>query len=69
MRTTGMMGEVVGMAARVCKDHGCQPRGVYESHLDDLKALMAKGVGTGKPQPPQNYNRGALIPGTPADKK
>ena len=28
---------------------------------------MAKGVGTGKPQPPQNYNRGALIPGTPAD--
>ena len=65
MRTTGMMGEVVGMAARVCKDHGCRPRGVYESHLGDLKALMAKGVGTGKPQPPQNYNRGALIPGVP----
>ena len=69
MRTTGMMGEVVGMAARVCKDHGCLPRGVYESHLDDLKALMAKGVGTGKPQPPQNYNRGSLIPGTPPPKK
>ena len=69
MRTTGMMGEVVGMAARVCKDHACLPRGVYESHLDDLKALMAKGVGTGKPQPPQNYNRGSLIPGTPPPKK
>ena len=65
MRTTGMMGEVVGMAARVCKDHACLPRGVYESHLDDLKALMKKGVGTGKPQPPQTYNRGALIPGIP----
>ena len=69
MRTTGMMGEVVGMAARVCKDHVCLPRGVYESHLDELKALMAKGVGTGKPQPPQNYNRGALIPGTPASRQ
>ena len=65
MRTTGMMGEVVGMAARVCKDHGCLPRGVYKEHLDDLKALMTKGVGTGKPQPPQDYNRGALIPGVP----
>jgi len=31
--------------------------------------LMAKGVGTGKPQPPQNYNRGSLIPGTPPPKK
>ena len=69
MRTTGMMGEVVGMAARVCRDHGCLPRGVYESHLDDLKSLMAKGVGTGKPQPPQNYNRGSHIPGTPPKKK
>ena len=68
MRTTGMMGEVVGMAARVCKDRGCLPRGVYKDYLDDLKALMAKGVGTGKPQPPQNYNCGSLIPGTPADK-
>lgn len=65
MRTTGMMGEVVGMAARVCRTHDCLPRGVYASHLDDLKALMKKGVGTGVPQPPQNYNRGALIFGTP----
>ena len=66
MRTTGMMGEVVGMAARVCKDHGCLPRGVYESHLGELKALMEKGVGTGRPQPPQNYNKGALIHGAPS---
>ncbi len=65
MRTTGMMGEVVGMAARVCKDHGCLPRGVYANHLDELKAFMKKGVGTGKPQPPQNYNLGSFIPGMP----
>ncbi|MGN0846501.1 MAG: FAD-dependent oxidoreductase [Kiritimatiellia bacterium] len=65
MRTTGMMGEVVGMAARVCRTHGCNPRDVYARHLDELKALMAKGVGTGKPQPPQKYNLGALIPGQP----
>ncbi len=40
MRTTGMMGEVVGMAAAVCKKHGCPPRAVYERHLDDLVAMM-----------------------------
>jgi hypothetical protein len=44
MRTGGMMGEVVGMAAALCKQHGTLPRGVYENHLDDLKALAAKGV-------------------------
>ena len=63
MRTHGMMGEVVGMAASICRKHGCGPRGVYEKHLDELKALMTKGVGLGKPQPPQDYNRGALKPG------
>ena len=58
MRTHGMMGEVVGMAASICKKHDCDPRGVYTDHLDELKALMTKGVGLGKPQPPQNYNCG-----------
>ena len=56
MRTHGMMGEVVGMAASVCKKHGCDPRDVYKSHLDELKALMTKGVGDGKPHPRQDYN-------------
>jgi len=68
MRTTGMMGEVVGMAAKVCRDNSCRPRAVYEKHLEELKTLMAKGVGLGKPQPPQNYNRGSLIPGVPPAK-
>ena len=45
MRTGGMMGEVVGMAASLCKKYGTNPRGVYEYHLEDLKALASKGVG------------------------
>ncbi|MBM3861187.1 MAG: FAD-dependent oxidoreductase [Verrucomicrobia bacterium] len=44
-RTTGMMGEVLGMAASLCTKHGALPRGVYQSHLDKLKALMQRGVG------------------------
>lgn len=45
MRTCGTMGEIVGMAASLCKRHDCQPRGVYERHLDELKQLMTRGVG------------------------
>ena len=56
MRTHGMMGEVVGMAASVCKKHGCNPRDVYATHLDELKGLMTKGVGDGKKHPRQDYN-------------
>ena len=44
MRTTGMMGEVVGMAASLCKENGCSPREVYQRHLPELKALMEKGA-------------------------
>ena len=45
MRTTGMMGEIVGMAASVCKQHDTDPRGVYDKYLADLQAIMKKGVG------------------------
>ncbi len=45
MRTTGMMGEVVGMAASLVKKHNSNPRGIYENHLEELKELMEKGVG------------------------
>ncbi len=44
MRTGGMMGEVVGMAAYLCARHGTNPRGVYKEHLDELKDLLKKGV-------------------------
>jgi len=44
MRTTGMMGEVVGMAASLCAKHATSPRGVYSQYLGELKDLMARGV-------------------------
>jgi len=40
MRTCGMMGEVVGMAASLCKKYGTTPRGVYADYLQQLKAMM-----------------------------
>ena len=61
MRTHGMMGEVVGMAASLCKRYGCDPRGVYTDHLPELKALMEKGIGDGKAYPPQLYNQGGTL--------
>jgi hypothetical protein len=45
MRTCGMMGELVGMAASVGRKHSTTPRGVYQNHLDELKALAQCGVG------------------------
>jgi hypothetical protein len=45
MRTCGMMGELLGMAASLCKEHETTPRGVYNDYLDELKALATKGVG------------------------
>jgi FAD dependent oxidoreductase len=45
MRTCGCMGEIVGMAASLCKKHQCDPRMIYEKHLAELKALMQQGVG------------------------
>jgi hypothetical protein len=44
MRTCGMMGEVVGMAAKICVDEKTLPRGVYKDHLPALKAAMTKGI-------------------------
>ncbi|QDU89749.1 soluble pyridine nucleotide transhydrogenase [Pirellulimonas nuda] len=45
MRTCGMMGEAVGMAVALCKQHDCTPRDVYQTHLGDLKRLMQRGAG------------------------
>lgn len=39
MRTCGMMGEVVGKAAYVAVKEKTTPRGVYQSHLEQLKEL------------------------------
>ncbi len=40
MRTTGMMGEVVGKAAWICAQKKCNPRDVYESHLPQLLEML-----------------------------
>jgi hypothetical protein len=45
MKTCGMMGEVVGLAAGICRRHGCSPREVYSGHLDALKEGLRHGSG------------------------
>ncbi len=44
MRTTAMMGEVVGMAAALCHRNSCLPRAIYTDHLTDLQEFMHKGA-------------------------
>jgi len=44
MRTGGMMGEVIGMAATICVQEDCISRDVYEKHLEILKSYMVEGV-------------------------
>jgi hypothetical protein len=61
MRTTGMMGEVVGMAASVAAKNDTNPRGVYKNHLDELKALFEKGVGKYDAENMQKYNEGSTL--------
>ena len=55
-RTTGMIGEVVGMAAALCARHACLPRDIYNVYLEELKALMAEGCG--KQGLPNNQTEG-----------
>ena len=45
MRTCGLIGEVVGMAASICTKKKANPRDVYTTYFEDLKALMRKGTG------------------------
>lgn len=68
MRTTGMMGEVVGMAASLCKKYKVNPRGIYHSHLNDLKELMKEGVGKKGLPNNQRYNEGGTLKDKPVVK-
>ena len=61
MRTTGMMGEVVGMAASICKKYNILPRAVYQSHLEELKGLMRTGVNEKGLPNNQRYNEGGTL--------
>ena len=44
MRTLGILGEVIGMAASICAKENAYPRDIYEKHFEKLKATMARGV-------------------------
>jgi hypothetical protein len=68
MRTTGMMGEVVGMAAKICTEHGANPRDVYQHYLPELKALMTQGVGNHSLPNNQQYNEGTTTDTPPVVK-
>lgn len=46
MTTTAMMGEVIGMAAKVCKQNNVYPRDVYEKHLMEFQKIMEEGIPT-----------------------
>lgn len=56
MRTTGMMGEVVGMAAAICHRHQTTPRMVYQHYLGELQQLMRQGAGRKNVPDNQHFN-------------
>ena len=58
MRTGGCMGEIVGLAATLCKQHDATPRRIYESHLSELQDLMRRGAGQ-HPGTNPDYDNGA----------
>ncbi len=66
MRTTGMMGEVVGMAAAVCKANHALPRQVYQLFFGQLRQLMLQGVGHSALPNNQHYNEGWVLSEPPA---
>jgi hypothetical protein len=43
MNTTGQMGVATGYAASLCKKYNTSPRGVYQSHIAELKKLIYTG--------------------------
>jgi hypothetical protein len=44
MKTTGMMGEVVGLAATLCRKNNIFPRELYDKQLDVFKGELNQGV-------------------------
>ena len=62
MRTCGMMGEVVGMAASLCREHNTMPRDIYLHHFDEMKSLMERGAGVQGLENNQTYNLGGNWP-------
>ena len=61
MRTTAMLGEVVGMAAAICHDNKSLPRSVYTLYLSDLTDMMKKGAGDTNIKDNQLFNLGGSL--------
>jgi hypothetical protein len=67
IRTCGMMGEVVGMAASVCHRHASLPRSVYTDYFQELVPLMEAGAGKqGLPNDQDFCIHGCYNPADPA---
>ena len=45
MRTTAMMGEVVGLAASICCRNNMLPRDIHQTGFEKLRRLMTQGAG------------------------
>ncbi len=67
MRTTGMLGEVVGLAAAVCKANDCLPRRVYQVYFPELITLMEKGAGKQGLENKHTFNIGGHLKTPPAE--
>ena len=50
MRTGGAIGQAVGLAAALCRRHGCSPREVYRKHLEELKLELQRRDGSLTPR-------------------
>lgn len=44
MKTAGVMGEVVAIAASLCKEKGIKPREVYTQFLNTFVGMLQNGV-------------------------
>lgn len=61
MRTIGMEGEVLGMAASICKEENTSPRGVYKKYFSKMEDLMYNGIGDASLPNNQTYNLGKTL--------
>lgn len=55
MRTLGILGEVVGMAATVCAREEIYPRDLYQSRWKELQAMLERGVPASATYHPGGY--------------
>lgn len=59
-RTTGMMGEVVGIAASICISENILPRQLYSNHLEQLHQRLKEGVFPERASSPSRKHRSQL---------